>query len=326
MMLRITILVQVLTVADAQFYKFCEQGIKNPLLAEDGGQPSISVIVAQAPLFSTNHYIGKSAGLFGLFHTALVLEQGVNGTQQYWTLEFDIAGKSIVTGVVPQIISGPSGDKLFWDCDVRYCLTRGLLWGRKHWTKSFETVLHATKAQVELAFAAVVHPVNSSLHGMGFRYQPWLVARTKLLDRPNDILIKDITCTDGVNWFVHHLVMKLGILPKHDWILRGTSIVVRSNAVLPVNTENLWEWRDVVQYYKKFAELTNPKVSLLRKIEDVFKLLPIKYVYDANSGIYYKVLDNSFLWAHSEYYNVPLSGPPAIFANQINRTEATLIV
>merc|ERR1719261_2261731 len=103
-----------MVVAFAQRYDFCLDG-KSDVPAEwDGAvNPSIEVIYAQAPLFSTNPKIGQAGKYLNLYHTAIALRQTntvSNAEQKYWTLEFDVQSGSIVDATLPLI----DGETLTW--------------------------------------------------------------------------------------------------------------------------------------------------------------------------------------------------------------------
>lgn len=295
--------------AQAQVYEFCSNGVSHARFENDSARegPSIEVIAAQAPLFSTNPTIGQKAKYVSAFHTALVFAQHTNDTVQYWTLEFDFTGSSVITGVMPSI----NGSQLTWQNAARYCLTEGLLWGREHWTEAFEPVFRINAAQAQQTFSGFIGHVNSSDLNSGPQYQLWNIANTEgwWRDRPTKSLIGDVTCTDGVVWVLHYIAKTLGVFPRTGFVIRGTQVVVPASAVEPVDTRDDKVWADIVAYYTRLVGLKS-NINIFWKLYYVWRLIPARYVYDTNSRTYYRVHGNSFPYMHIKNIERELTGPP----------------
>merc|ERR1712232_1329901 len=93
--------------------------------------------------------MGNGSQFFGYlnwYHTALVFRQNQSsGEAEYWTLEFDSTADSLFSTIAPSI----NGTDLVWgNLDARYCLRKGLYWGREHWRKSFEMVMTLSAQQI----------------------------------------------------------------------------------------------------------------------------------------------------------------------------------
>jgi len=307
------------SVAQGQFYEFCTNGTQKLDLVEDEGQPSVDLILVQAPLFSTNPKIGGKLSIFGLFHTALVFAQGEGDSRKYWTLEFDFTSGSILSGIMPTI----EGDALIWNNDARFCLTGGLLWGRSHWTKSFQTVFRLTSAQANSVLRDFVFPINASAHGQRPQYQLWRVGPTDKQGRVTETLVRDTTCSDGVGWLLHHISAKMDIKPVPGFVLQATATVVNAERIELVNTTDPEEWRQVVKFYTHLVELRK-NVSAVEKLWDVFRLVRHEYVYDTNFGKYYRIFGNRFPWMHTEYTAYQLVDPPS--AAQASKETMRIVI
>merc|ERR1712039_271646 len=80
----------------------------------------------------------------------------------------------------------------------------------------------------------------------------------------------------------------------------------------------------VVDYYRHVVELV-ANVSSFRKFMDVFRLVPAKYVYDSNAGIYWRIHGNHFPWFRTKFVEYPLVAPPetptALSVHSFSRSE-----
>merc|ERR1711920_118153 len=90
----------------------------------------------------------------------------------------------------------------------------------------------------------------------------------------------------------------------------GTVELVDADHVEPVDTSVSTEWNKVVAYYKHVVELTT-NVSTVEKIADVLHLIPARYIYDLNAGVYYRIVGNHFPWARPRFSEKTLVPPPA---------------
>ncbi|CAJ1361388.1 unnamed protein product [Effrenium voratum] len=168
---------------------WCATGIKMPDFREDGGQPSVEVMMAQSPLFSTNPNIGTKLQWLNLYHTALVFVQKVPGQEvKNWTVEFDSV-TNVLGAIKPQI----EGDQVIWDHDARFCATEGVLWGEAHWSKIFEVVLRLNADQARRIFTEFIPAVNETSPATKPLYQLMRAESTT----NGETLVKDITCGDG---------------------------------------------------------------------------------------------------------------------------------
>lgn len=306
--------------AQCQVYDFCTVGVPKADFAEDEGVPSIEVILAVAPLFSTNPKIGSSLGQLGLYHTAIILAQGSGTSRHYWTLEFDSTKGSIIHGAVPTI----RGEQLSWDNDARYCLTDGLLWGRGHWKKEFDHVATITKQQAQRVFNELVLPINSSTHGGFPQYQLWRVVRTPGLRLPKgaegslrqhflniNTLVGDVTCADGINWVLHFITKDLGVPLRQGFQYRGTTVWANADHIEAVDTSNPEVWQDVLAYFKRQGHLVSGP-SFLGELVSLPGIFPIKYIYSANKNMYYRLHGNMPPFLHVEYAPSLLVAPPML--------------
>jgi hypothetical protein len=263
------------------------------------------VIVAQAPLFSTNPKIGDFFAIFNAFHTAIVLAQNTSEGRRFWTLEFDFTGGSILTSIVPRI----NESSLTWNNDARFCLSEGILWNRTHWNKTFMTVAHLTADQATRTFRDLVYPLNRSSHGEGPQYQLWRVSEMSLLGKLGRTFIEDTTCSNGVVWFLHFIEASLGIKLRADFVFHGTAVGVNAQGVSAVNASDTDEWEDVVVYYQGLLRILSTHSKLEELLEVLFEWKPT-YVYDSNSRTYYKVIGNHQPWFEAVYVAFPLVAPP----------------
>eukprot|EP00440_Ansanella_granifera_P058668 gb/GFBE01063586.1/.p1 GENE.gb/GFBE01063586.1/~~gb/GFBE01063586.1/.p1 ORF type:complete len:323 (+),score=83.79 gb/GFBE01063586.1/:1-969(+) len=281
---------------------WCATGIRQPDFSDDGDVASIDVIVAQSPLFASNPSIGKKLGYVNLYHTALVLVQRVQGEVKNWTVEFDS-----VTNVLGAVLPGVDGDNLTWDNDARYCVTEGVLWGEAHWSKTFEVAMRLTAKQATRVFTEFVLPTNSSAPHMKPLYQLW-----KVVDRSGEeqTLIKDITCGDGTNWILNFASKELGVPVLTDFRLRFTELVFVADRVEPVKTDDPTEWSELLEYFKGMVHVVAKGQNIVGRLEDVLRLMPLKYVYDSNADTYFKIIGDRFPWFQARFQETALTGPP----------------
>jgi hypothetical protein len=269
----------------------------------------VDVIFAQAPLFSANPKIGDKLGLLNLYHTSLVFAQGEGPSRRYWTLEFDFIGGNLVKGLVPDIIVNQSSgmESLHWRNDARYCLTDGLLWGQKHWSKRFDVLMSISPNEAKGAFHEFMMASNTTS-----KYQLWRVAQTNFRGEIEATFVKDTTCADGAVWFVHYLFSQFArAVPSKPVDLRATVVVVEATHVEAVNTNDLDAWRNVVGFYKQLVDLTSGNKSTMHKLEELAEVFfERKFVYDSNVGVYYEIHGNWLPWMRWEYASFPLTGPP----------------
>jgi hypothetical protein len=272
-------------------------------LADDGGSPSVDVIVAQAPLFSTSPTIGQKFKYLGIFHTTIVLAQTEsNGESRYWTIEFDYTGDSILRSVVPDF----SGEQMTWNKNARYCLSEGLLWGRGHWTKSFEIVARLTTVEAQHMLNAYVVPtLNSTSSGINPQYQLWRVTRPSLLPwRHAEVLIHDVTCADGANWILHYLAKLAHVPLASKFKFKGSGTVLSVDRVERVSPEDRETWSDMVAYFRTLADMVAANKTLAERLHDVLHYFSHKkYVYDTNMGVYFMLVGNRdrFHFSYDEY-------------------------
>lgn len=291
---------------------FCPDGMSSP---DFNPAHAVEVIIAQAPLFSTNPAVGQKLKMINLFHTSLVFAQGSGFSRKYWTMEFGFTRDSDFEVMAPQVVANSSavdGTSLVWDQDSKYCLTPGLLHGREHWTEKLEVVTTVSADQVASAFEHFVKPLNSTQHGDRPQYHNFRVAKTGFWNGGIEhTFIKDLTCNHGVQWFMHHIVTALGANLSPTFELKGTIAVVSVNNVTLVDTTNAMEWRRVVSFYRRWGELINSNKSKERKLLDLALLtFERKYAYDPNRGLYYELIGNYAPFMHFEYATFPLAGPP----------------
>jgi len=315
----------------AQYYPFCLDGISAPDFSRDS---QVDVIFAQAPLFSTNPKIGEKLGLLNLFHSSLLFAQGEGASRRYWTLEFDFIGGNLIRGLIPEIVVNQSShvESLEWHSAARYCLTNGLLWTRKHWSKRFDVLMSLPADDAARAFHDFMSAYNStSSNDAGAQYQLWRVAKTNIWGDVEATFVKDTTCADGAVWFAHYLstIAKVGSAAPID--LRATVVVVEATHVEAVNTNDVDEWRNIVDFYKKLTDLTSGNSSIVHKLVVLAEVFfERKYVYDSNVGVYYAVYGNYVPWMRWEYAHFPLTGPPwgaaKVGLQSVNSSGSSLVI
>jgi len=289
--------------AQLQSAGWCAAGMSMPNFLADHGVPSVDVIVAQAPIFSNNPSIGKKLGWFNLYHTALVLSQRIpEGRVRNWTVEFDSV-HDVLGGILPQV----DGNSLSWDNDARFCVTSGVLWGEAHWSKIFEVVTSLTAQQAQKLFTDFVLPMNRTQPHTRPMYQLW-----KVVDRqkPEHTLIGDITCGQGTSWMLHFASTNLGAQLRADFKLKYTSMVMPADRIDAVKTNDPAEWAKVLKYYDEMVQVAARGQSTLQKLEDLWSLKPVKYVYDSNAKTYCEVVGNRFPWLEVRYEEYAPEGPP----------------
>jgi len=305
-MLRLAaLLLLLLGVASAQNYAFCTDGISATNFVD--GEP-IDVIVGQAPLFSTNPKIGQKFGLVNAYHSSLIFAQGSGDARRFWTLEFDNTAGSFLNGIVPKIVSNTSavgGVSFHWSNDARYCLSEGLKWGREHWSKRYDVITSITSDQAKSAFK-FVSAVNSTIP----QYQLWHVTTTDFFGRPKKMLVKDITCADGVVWFLHYLKTALDVPVPSDFVLKATSVLWKARSIAPVNINDPVQLNKMWTFYRNLEDLTSGGKSIPGRLRDLWRFaFGHKFVYDTGAHVYYELLGFSswFPWPH--YVEYPLAGP-----------------
>jgi len=292
----------------AQTYDFCIDGKPSvPIEWDNSRDPNIEVIYAQAPLFSTNPKIGQKGRFLNMYHTAIALRQTVTVPavqQKYWTLEFDVQSGSVVDGSLPRI----DGETLSWDNEARFCLTEGLLHGREHWTTSFDSVALITGVHARATLEQAVYRFN----GTGTKTKPFYGLWNIKPRRSTSPTIRDVTCGDGANWFLHHIQSELKI-PLVPWFkLKVSKANIHARELVPVDTSNPAEWSRMVQYYKKQTEFVKGGVSMFERFLAFVATFPCKYVYDANEDIYYRIYGNHFPYFDFEYEEMPLMPSPYV--------------
>lgn len=304
-----TLLLPLLGLAGAQDYKFCTTGISTTNFEDN--EP-IDVIVAQAPLFSTNPKVGGLFGIIGGYHSSIVFAQD----KRYWTLEFDNTAPSFIDGVAPMLLknsTSASGVSLGWRNDARYCLSEGLKWGRKHWIKRFDIVTTISADQARHAFTDFVYPVNSTRHGMQPQYQLWRVVSSDFFGRIKKTLVKDITCADGVQWFLNYLKSDLKAPFAADFSFKATVAIYKARSVEQVNTDDPAELYEMLQYWRSLDDLTLGKKTIPgRLLAFVRMMFRHKYVYDNNAGVYYRLFGWGTWLPMAHYIDFPLEGPPSM--------------
>ncbi|CAK0823919.1 unnamed protein product, partial [Prorocentrum cordatum] len=287
----------------AQSYKFCTDGIAAPALRSDGGIPSVDVILAQAPLFSTNPHIGDLGKYFSVFHTALVFAQGQDEGRRYWTLEFDFTGANILQGITPAI----NGTTLAWSNDARFCLSDGIKWGLKHWDQTYETVARVTADMWTRTFNDLVLARNQTEYDMPPQYQLWRVAEEDWFGRTGKVFIEDVTCNNGPIWIFDYMQSKLNITLQPNFTFRGTQIIINAQSVEEVNVSDPVQWQAVVEYYRGMTEMLSSNV---RKIGAFLGAFHQRFVYDTNAKKYYRLHGSSPRYLRARYAPFPLAPPP----------------
>jgi len=286
---------------------FCTDGIGGmPDFAEDGGAASVEVISVQAALFSINPKIGQLFGRFNWFHSALVFKQSNGaGNSTFWTLEFDATTDgSTFAATVPAKIDGAN---LTWgDTGMKFCLTEGILWGRDHWKKSWETVMTLTAEQARRTFDQGIGPINATRPETGPQYQLFAVETSGR--QGSKSLVKDMTCGDGVSWFLYYAATLNNVAVRSDFRLRATHITFNAKDVVGISVTSP-EWHSsVVKSYRDLFGLFNDPIA--RKPLDLLRYVPVHGVYDANSGKYYKIEHNRLPFVRFLYVERGICSPP----------------
>jgi len=311
------LLLLICSTARAQIYSFCKDGISE---TNFGDNEPIDVIVAVSALFSTNPKLGRVTGLFGMYHGSLIFGQGTGESRRYWTLEFDNTATNFVSGIVPDIVSNstsPGGASLNWHNDARYCLEEGVKWGIKHWGKRFDVVASITVDQARKAFTHFVSVVNTTSHGMRPQYELFRVVDTDFFGASKNTLVKEITCFDGVAWFLHYLKSALGVALPADFVLEGTVVSLKAHSLKRVNTDDPTEMTEMLRYWRILADVTSEDQSPLGKALDMVKYVSSdKYVYDNGAGVYYRLSGSSSWFPSVHYMEIPLVTPPSMRASE----------
>jgi hypothetical protein len=295
---------------------FCPDGMSKPNFTKG---EIVEVLYAQAPLFSLDPKIGQHLSLINLFHSSVVLAQGVDTDRQYWTLEFGFMNPSPLAVMVPQLVaneSTPGGTSLVWRNDAKYCLTYGLLHGRHHWTTHLDIVMSTSAEDVTRVFDDFVIPLNNSKPGNRPQYHNFKVAHAGFFGKIEKTFIEDLTCNHGALWFIHYLSTLGNPIPP-DFQFKGTVALVNAWGVKQVDTTSPWQWKNVVNYYRKLSEVVSSNKSHVRKLLDVVELVvERRYAYDPNSRNYYELIGNFFPWVVFQYDSLTLTGPPWIEAEK----------
>jgi hypothetical protein len=300
-------------------YPFCTEGI-SPSQANFSDEP-VEVIFAQAPLFSNNLKIGQKGKYLNLYHSCLVLAQGAGASRRYWTLEFDYTGGNLLQSLTPEFKSNPeTGLPMVWHNDARYCLTEGVLWGEKHWSKTFRILFAVTPAQMRQAFTDFIGTVNSTVPDTKPQYQLWRVAKRW---PDTEMLVQDTTCADGAVWFLNHFTSTQNVMLPQDFEFRATVVKINADHVTAIDTSDKSQVDNMVAYYKLAADVINSNATMEERLFDVLELAlgGRKYVYDSNSKVYYELKGNKFPWVSFVYAQYSIMGPPWMQPN-----TSTLIV
>lgn len=300
-----------LGVARAQFYPFCTSGIAKADFA--AGSP-VEVILAQAPLFSSNPSVGNKLGYLHMYHSTIIFAQGAGTSRHYWTMEFDFTGGGVTSSIVPNITedaSMPGGVSLTWNNDARFCLTDGLLWGRAHWSKRFDVITSITVDEAKQAFTNFVGVANRTTHNKQSQYQLWRVAKIGWSGNIEKTFVPDITCNNGAVWFLHYLHTEIKAAFPTDFIFKGTATVLKADSVQKVDTSDAAEVKKMMHYFAVLANLVGAKSSIFERLKAFTEWAPPhKYVYDSNSQEYYQLFGNGLPWIEFKYTEFPLAGPP----------------
>jgi len=195
---------------------------------------------------------------------------------------------------------------LTWNNDARFCLTEGLLNGREHWTTHFDTVALITGAQARDALEQAVYRFNGTDAGTKPLYVLWDIKPSKAASPT----IRDVTCADGADWFLHHIQSELKV-PLRPWFkFKVTKMKVHCDELVPVDVSNHLEWITMVRYFKHQTELVKGGVNILERFLALLATFPCKYVYDANEDVYYKIHGNHFPYFDIEHEEMPLTTSP----------------
>ncbi|CAE7634834.1 cln5 [Symbiodinium pilosum] len=224
----------------------------------------------------------------------------VGAAPQNWTIEFDS-----VTNVLGAVLPKIENETLAWNNDARYCVTPGILWGEAHWSKMFDLALQLTSSQAKEIFTQFIPSVNRTAHHNRPLYQLWRVVRRQ----PEELLVKDITCGDGINWILHFATTKLGVSVTPGFELKFTSILFHADRLNPVEVGGE-QWPDVVKYFNGMIHAMESNQTSLERLLDVLHLMPIHFVYDGNAKAYFQVIGNHFPWLSAQYRSANLEGPP----------------
>lgn len=282
---------------------WCADGLHE--LGHDTAQP-VEVIHAETPLLSQT--LGNKLGYFGLYHTCLILAQGSGANRQNWTLEFEANNPTSTIGaMVPEI----NGTKLIWRNAGRWCLTKGVKWGRDHWSHAFTLVGKLQGPDATTLFQKLLPALNGTVLDERPVYQLWRVDKRVWPWEQEQNLIPEVTCGNGVQFFLHS-AQEMMKLPQ-DFKFKISRIVIDANEVEAVDASDPAAWAEIVAHYK---DLANIFADPSQQLQDAWKFLtlPPKFVYDGNAarghGVYYRVLGYRFFPFRLEYKAVSLTGLP----------------
>jgi hypothetical protein len=273
---------------------------------------NITVTFAQAPLLSIVPWIGQKLELLGLFHTALVLHQDAVGEypEQYWTLEFDLAGAGgFPNGILPMLHEDVYGASFEWDHPARWFFRQGLLYGRSHWTKNFDLVATITPAQFQSLFDNLVMPMNSTDKTQFPLYSLYRV-QTHLT---KEILVKDVTCGEGILWALQYINHTLSV-PVKERPYPVSRVVLHAQGVREVNMSDIREVEKVQDHYRtQIREVRDRKY-----IPFFVKLLGFEYfpyVYDSNRQTFFELYGTYPPFVRLEYVSEDvLPSPSSVLA------------
>lgn len=301
----------------AQFYPFCLDGISS---AEFANNEPVEVIIAQAPLFSTNPAIGDKLKYLNLYHSTIIFAQG-SSKRRYWTLEFDYTGGNVLKAIVPQMVpnaSAPGGVSMIWNNDARFCLSNGLKWGREHWSKTYESVTNISAVKAQSAFKSFISTANGTARGMQPQYQLWRVAHTGLLGHVKQTFVEDITCNNGAIWFLHHLSTVEGAALRAEFAFRGTATILKAHRVEEVSPDDPKKAEAMVHYFQTLSDMVVSNKSMAHKFLDLMEwTIERKFVYEPNTKVYYELFGSFLPWIEFKYFEFPLMGPPWLDAEVI---------
>lgn len=250
---------------------------------------TIHVFYAQAPLMSINKMIGHKFELLNMYHTALIFcsEDKSPNDDCCYTLEFDMhEDRDFPWAQVPKVVDN---ELIIQDTAARYCLDKGILHNVAHWTVHFEKVAKITPLQLQMAITDFMKKVNSSELREFPQYSSFNVVAPSCKGCSTMNEIRDITCGNGIMWFLRYLRDDLHVGVKlFDYRQSRLKLPADELRLIDKSSE---KWGDLIKYFKLLNMFARGS-SFFNRLLAFSSMFPIKFWYDTNHGKFYEIVGN----------------------------------
>jgi len=280
--LMFTILLELSQAEAGGFGSFCYDGIDLPVFKDTS---NVTVIWAQAPLFSTNPMIGNTTKRLNLYHSCIIFRQNVSTpsgmVSKFWTLEYDFGTTNgMFDAIIPRFDKG-----MAFNSPARWCLREGIYHGRDHWKKNFVDVASISPDTFTHIIRDYIPQFNSSDPSAWPQYQIFQVK-----DVFGKVIIDDNTCTDSFR-VIQYIRDDLK-LPVKKMVFKATRIKMK---VLDMVGERTFAHNKhsllIEAFYLAMRRAIDKKLALVEKFIAFFQFfLPEFFLHDNNRRQYFSAL------------------------------------